>query len=113
MAIVESLPNTGAHNAIVASTTINGDIAAEEDFRLDGTLVGNISVGGKLIIGPAGSVKGNVACENLELNGVIIGNVKVGNLVTLRETAVLDGELILSQLFIEPGARFNGNCTMR
>lgn len=40
------------------NTTINGDIISEGDFRIDGTLEGNIKTKGRVIIGIDGSVKG-------------------------------------------------------
>ena len=45
-------------NVVAKNTTINGDIISEGDFRIDGTLEGNIKTKGRVIIGIDGSVKG-------------------------------------------------------
>ena len=53
----------GKTNRIVEGTTIQGDIISPADFRLDGHLVGNFQSKGKIVIGPAGSVKGDIICN--------------------------------------------------
>ena len=50
----------GLHNALAAGTTIKGNIITETDFRLDGKVEGDISCNGKIVIGPKGSVTGNI-----------------------------------------------------
>ena len=37
---------------------------------------------------------------------------KVGELLTLKETANFNGDIVTGKIAIEPGARFSGNCTM-
>ena len=41
-------------NIINNGTLIKGDITASGDFRLDGTLEGNIQLDGKLVVGDTG-----------------------------------------------------------
>ena len=60
----------GLHNALAAGTTIKGNIITETDFRLDGKVEGDISCNGKIVIGPKGSVTGNIVSENAEILGV-------------------------------------------
>lgn len=50
----------GKTNRIVEGTIIKGNIHSHADFRLDGNLVGNFQSEGKIVIGPAGSVKGDI-----------------------------------------------------
>ena len=67
----------GLHNALAAGTTIKGNIITETDFRLDGKVEGDISCNGKIVIGPKGSVTGNIVSENAEILGEVDGSVKV------------------------------------
>ena len=69
----------GLHNALAAGTTIKGNIITETDFRLDGKVEGDISCNGKIVIGPKGSVTGNIVSENAEILGEVDGSVKVSN----------------------------------
>ena len=66
----------GLHNALAAGTTIKGNIITETDFRLDGKVEGDISCNGKIVIGPKGSVTGNIVSENAEILGEVDGSVK-------------------------------------
>lgn len=61
----------GLHNALAAGTTIKGNIITETDFRLDGKVEGDISCNGKIVIGPKGSVTGNIVSENAEILGEV------------------------------------------
>ncbi len=47
-------------NLIGAGTIIEGDITTNGDMRIDGSLTGSINVKGKLVIGAAGSVEGEI-----------------------------------------------------
>ena len=63
----------GKTNRIVEGTTIKGDIISPADFRLDGHLIGNFQTKGKIVIGPAGSVKGDIICKNADILIAAIG----------------------------------------
>ena len=60
-------------NSISRGTLIKGNIQANGDFRLDGTLEGNISLNGKLVVGESGLITGNVVCQNASIMGNVIG----------------------------------------
>ena len=98
----------GLHNALAAGTTIKGNIITETDFRLDGKVEGDISCNGKIVIGPKGSVTGNIVSENAEILGEVDGSVKVSAKLILKSTAII----YTQSLEIEPNARFNGACSM-
>ena len=66
----------GKTNRIVEGTIINGDIISQADFRLDGSLIGNFQSEGKIVIGPAGSVIGDIVCKNADIEGKFEGNSK-------------------------------------
>jgi len=101
-----------AHNAMAAGTYIRGDIKAEEDFRIDGKLEGNIECAGKVIIGPQAEVTGNIQCENTDLMGVVTGNIMIYEVASLKSSVRFTGEIIAKYIEIEPGASFNGMCKM-
>ena len=97
----------GLHNALAAGTTIKGNIITETDFRLDGKVEGDISCNGKIVIGPKGSVTGNIVSENAEILGEVDGSVKVSAKLILKSTAIIKGDIYTQSLEIEPNARFN------
>ena len=99
-------------NTIAKGTTIKGGITAVGDFRLDGTLEGNITLNGKLVVGESGVIKGNVVCQNANIIGRVDGNISVKELLSLNSTANVKGDILINRLSIEPGATFTGSCRM-
>ncbi len=99
-------------NIITVGTLIKGDITASGDFRLDGTLEGNIQLNGKLVVGDSGVVTGNVMCQNANIIGTVNGNLSVKELLSLHTSARVRGDILINKLSIEPGAVFTGKCRM-
>jgi cytoskeletal protein CcmA (bactofilin family) len=99
-------------NLLSSGTLVKGEIKVNGDFRIDGTFVGSIDCKGKVVVGPTGSVDGEIICQNADFSGTVKANVKVTELLTMKETAKFTGEITTNKLAIEPGARFSGNCIM-
>lgn len=104
--------NTSAVNTICEGTQIVGDITTSGEIRIDGKLEGNLEAKGKVVLGPTGSVKGQISCKNCDIQGLLDGKIEVGQLLSLKSSAKVSGDIITHQLGIEPGATFNGNCKM-
>lgn len=103
----------GKTNRIVEGTIIKGDILSKADFRLDGELIGNFQSTGKLVIGPTGSVTGDISCNNADIEGKFNGNIKVVELLNIKSKASIYGEVAVGKLAVEPGADFSASCTMK
>lgn len=105
--------NLGKTNRIVEGTIIKGNINSISDFRLDGELIGNFQTEGKLVIGPAGSVIGDIDCKNADIEGNFKGKIQVEELLNVKSTAIIDGEVHVGKLSVEPGAMFTATCSMK
>jgi cytoskeletal protein CcmA (bactofilin family) len=103
---------TPAINLISNGTDITGDIRSTGDIRIDGTLCGNLTTKGKVVIGTTGKVKGEIICKNSEVSGSIEGKITVSQLLILKASSKILGDIATSKLSIEPGAVFSGNCRM-
>jgi cytoskeletal protein CcmA (bactofilin family) len=99
-------------NLIGGGTSIVGDITSNGDVRIDGTLKGNISISGKLVVGQSGQIEGNITCQNADVSGEILGSVNVSELLALKSTAKILGDIITGKISIEPNATFTGTCNM-
>jgi len=102
----------GQPNRIEKNTVIKGDITSEADFRIDGKLEGNVKSSGKVVIGKDGLIKGKVECVNADIEGNFNGELFVSELLSLKNTAKIEGTVNVSKLAVEPGATFNASCTM-
>lgn len=103
----------GKTNRIVEGTTLQGNIVSQADFRLDGHLIGNFTSKGRLVIGPAGSITGDVNCKTADIEGKFNGKIEVSDLLSVRSKASIKGEAVVGKLSVEPGADFSASCVMR
>ena len=99
-------------NKIAAGTSIKGDIEAKGALRIDGSIEGNVKTPGKVVIGKEGSINGDLECENADIEGKFTGNLRVNGTLSLRSSAVIEGDVTASKLAVEPGAALNASCSM-
>jgi len=103
----------GKTNRIVEGTSIKGDIVSPADFRLDGHLIGNFQSKGKIVIGPAGTVIGDIICKNADIEGKFNGKIQVQEILNIKSKAHIQGEVVCGKLSVEPGAEFSASCVMK
>jgi len=106
----EALPQN--INRICQGTEIVGSINASGDVRIDGSLEGNLTSMGRVVVGEIGRIKGDLNCKNIDVWGNFEGKCTVSESITFRSMASIVGEIKASVLYIEAGAKFNGSCTM-
>lgn len=100
-------------NVVAKNTTIIGDITSDGDFRIDGSLEGNIKTKGRVIIGADGSVKGKIDAVNSDIEGKFSGDLLVQETLTIKATANISGDVVIGKLSVAPGATFNASCSMK
>ena len=98
---------------ISAGTVLTGNISAESDLRIDGTINGNVTCSAKIVIGPDGFVRGNIEGAQADITGRVEGDLAIEELLQLREQAVVNGNIKAGTLQIDPTAQFNGTCQMK
>lgn len=103
----------GKTNRIVEGTVIKGDIDTQTDFRFDGELIGNFKSTGKLVLGPTGTITGDVICNNADIEGKLNGTIQVNELLNVKTKASIKGEVTVGKLSVEPGADFSATCIMK
>ena len=112
MAKMEPTVNVNSVSRISAGTVIKGEITSPYDIRVDGTFEGKVQTKGRVVVGEAADVKGDVICENIDLWGKLDGNVFVKNTLSLKDGCTVNGNLNIRKLSVELGSVFNGNCRM-
>lgn len=108
----KNVDESNSHNRIGSGTIINGDIETTGDFRVEGQLKGNIKVKGRLVLGPTGSIEGDIECQNAVIEGTLKATMRVIELISMKATAKFDGELVCGKIAIESGAILNAQCKM-
>jgi cytoskeletal protein CcmA (bactofilin family) len=103
---------TSGVNTICDGATINGDIIATNDLRIDGRLNGTLETKGRVVVGDSGVITGDIRCNNVEVLGAVIGNIYASETVTLKAEAKMTGNITTKHFSVEPSITFNGFCKM-
>jgi len=104
---------TNNQNKISEGTKIVGDIISEGGgFRIEGTVEGNVTTKGRVVVAAKGSIIGNLDCENADFEGHFSGKMTVKNTLSLKASAKIEGEVVTGKLAVEPNAVFNATCKM-
>lgn len=101
-----------SHNIIGPATILTGEINSDGDFRVDGEFNGSISIKGELIVGPSGSIVGEVKAKIAEISGRVKANMEIEESVYLKSTSEVEGDIKTKKIVIEDGCVFNGQCKM-
>ncbi|GAB6010333.1 hypothetical protein FACS1894179_03330 [Bacteroidia bacterium] len=109
---MESVYQTQGPSLLAGGTVITGQVKLADDLRIDGSVVGDIISEKAVIIGPGGEVRGNITAALLDIYGSLHGDAGITGLTVLRNGAILNGDLKATELEIESGARFEGQCAM-
>ncbi|PKQ45733.1 bactofilin family protein [Confluentibacter flavum] len=109
----QMVENTSNQNIISLGTKIVGDFNSEGDFRIDGTIEGNIKTTGKVVVGKSGVIKGTLQGTDAYFEGKFSGKLALSGTLTLKASAHIEGEVVAGKLAVEPGAAFNVTCIMK
>jgi cytoskeletal protein CcmA (bactofilin family) len=91
------------------SVSIRGELSGTEDLFLDGVFNGSVSLPeSRLTIGPNGRVTAELHVRDLVVFGTIDGNIIATGRIDLRQTAVLNGDMLAARLSIEESATVRG-----
>ncbi|MEM9835520.1 MAG: polymer-forming cytoskeletal protein [Bacteroidota bacterium] len=107
-----STPSRGL-NTVNEGTVMTGDLTAENDIRIDGSIKGNLDCKAKVIIGPKGSIDGEVICVNAMIEGHFNGKLTVKEMLSIKETAKVTGNVITRKVAMMAGCDFEGTVTTR
>lgn len=109
----KTLEPSATQNRINEGTKLKGDISSTGFFRIDGTVEGNVKTPSKVVLGKLGVIIGTLSCDSADIEGKFEGNLQVSGMLTLRSTAVVDGDVVVGKLAVEPGATMNASCVMQ
>lgn len=108
-----SSESSNQQNTIAKGTTITGDIISDSDFRIEGTMQGNIKTPGKVVLGKTGIINGTLNAANADIEGKFSGKLMLTDTLSLRSSAFVEGEVEVGKLSVEPGATFSATCVMK
>ena len=101
------IPNK-ERTSISHSTSIVGNIKAEEHLIINGTVKGNIEINNyTLFIGPSGRLDGEVHAQNVRVRGYMRGEINAKGSVEITQEANFSGIIRSKGISVESGAFFD------
>ena len=90
------------------STTIEGNIKAQEHLIINGTINGNVEIKGySLFVGPSGRIDGEVHAQDVRIRGHMKGDITATGKVEITQEANFSGKLKSKSISVEQGAYFD------
>lgn len=97
---------------IELGAVFEGTLKLTGDFRIDNEFKGELTTDGTVIVGPDGSIEGDIIARQVEVEGAVMGNVTARRMCILRSTARFHGNIETACIQIEPHAYFRGGTRM-
>jgi cytoskeletal protein CcmA (bactofilin family) len=115
MAVDEAITFRDADMDTVLEEDIDfeGELQFEKPLLIKGKFKGKISDSGELYVGEKALVEAQIEADKLCVRGRVQGNAHVSQTAEFYATAEVRGNLETSDLYIEHGAKFTGNCVMK
>lgn len=89
-----------------------GELSADEDLMIKGSVEGSITHTANLRIGQEGRVKGDIRAKHVTVDGTVQGDLHGGGSVVIRESANVTGNVYAPRVTLVDGARFRGQIDM-
>ena len=107
--------NAGEPVSVIGeSLHFKGELSAGEDLVIEGKVEGKINQGKCcLTVKPKGEIIANVNATKIFIEGTVTGDLSATVSVTIRESGVVEGNIVAPRVAINDGANFNGNIQMR
>ncbi len=98
---------------IGTGAVLDGPLTTMDSTRIDGTVKGNVTISGALIVGQEGKITGTVSCMNAYVAGEVTGNISAPQgKVEISDTGKVIGDVACKGIIIDENAVFQGQCDM-
>ncbi|MBP3280716.1 MAG: polymer-forming cytoskeletal protein [Butyrivibrio sp.] len=92
---------------------LDGPLTTKDSTRIDGTVKGNVTISGALIVGQEGKITGTVSAMNAYIAGEVTGNISAPQgKVEISDTGKVIGNVSCKGIIIDENAVFSGQCDM-
>jgi cytoskeletal protein CcmA (bactofilin family) len=103
------------HRSSVLGATLRfrGELSAQEDLIVQGSVEGSITHTSNLTIGSEGTMKGDIRARVIVVDGKVEGDLYATESVNIRATAKVKGNIFAPRVGITEGAFFQGHVEMQ
>ena len=95
------------------SLRFRGELSAQEDLIIQGSVEGSITHTQSLTVGTDGTMKGNIRARVIVIDGKVEGDLYATESINIRATAKVKGNVFAPRVAITEGAFFQGQVEMQ
>ena len=96
-------------NTIIGpGTRVSGDIESGGFTRVDGNVLGDLRVRGRVVIGERARMKSNISGTSVTVGGVVFGNVLASERLIVLATGLVMGDVITRRIQADEGCLIHG-----
>lgn len=108
------VPETAPRASVLGPTLrFRGELSAQEDLIIQGSVEGSITHTQNLTVGTDGSMKGDIRARVIVIDGKVEGDLYATESVNIRATAKVKGNVFAPRVGITEGAFFQGQIEMQ
>lgn len=93
---------------ITGGVVLKGDITSQTDIEVEGMVNGVVYSKGCVDVCGAANIKGKILCSNLNFYGKMDGDIFVRDVLSVKSTAIINGNIQVREINVEKGAQING-----
>ena len=109
-----ALPESAPKVSVLGPTLrFRGELSAQEDLIIQGSVEGSITHTQSLTVGTDGSMKGDIRARVIVIDGKVEGDLYATESVNIRATAKVKGNVFAPRVGITEGAFFQGQIEMQ
>jgi cytoskeletal protein CcmA (bactofilin family) len=94
------------------SMRFKGELSADEDLLIQGSIEGTITHSQRVTIGKEGKINASIAANIIKVEGTVQGDLHATKSVYVDNTGNLRGNIHAPSVCIVEGSRFNGSIDM-
>ena len=108
------VPEAAVRASVLGPTLrFRGELSAQEDLIIQGSVEGSITHTQSLTVGTDGSMKGDIRARVIVIDGKVEGDLYATESVNIRATAKVKGNVFAPRVAIQDGAFFQGKVDMQ
>jgi cytoskeletal protein CcmA (bactofilin family) len=107
------VPEAPRASVLGPTLRFRGELSAQEDLIIQGSVEGSITHTQSLTVGTDGSMKGDIRARVIVIDGKVEGDMYATESVNIRATAKVKGNVFAPRVGITEGAFFQGQIEMQ
>jgi cytoskeletal protein CcmA (bactofilin family) len=107
------MPEAPRASILGPTLRFRGELSAQEDLIIQGSVDGSITHTQSLTVGTDGSMKGDIRARVIVVDGKVEGDLYATESVSIRATAKVKGNVFAPRVGITEGAFFQGQIEMQ